>query len=56
MAFPPTGAVLVRPDGYVAWKEKSLDSKSGVLMKEALNRILGKKIEEAPEQLEKVES
>tara|TARA_R110002110_G_scaffold415821_3_gene656947 strand:- start:34023 stop:35753 length:1731 start_codon:yes stop_codon:yes gene_type:complete len=52
----PTGAVLVRPDGYVAWKEKSLDSKSGVLMKEALNRILGKKIEEAPEQLEKVES
>lgn len=52
----PNGAVLVRPDGYVAWKEKTLDSKSGTLMKEALTRVLGKKIEAAPEQLEKVES
>ncbi len=55
----PNGAVLVRPDGYVAWKEKSLGSKSESRMKEALSRILAKnysEIEESTKKLEKVES
>jgi 2-polyprenyl-6-methoxyphenol hydroxylase-like FAD-dependent oxidoreductase len=55
----PNGAVLVRPDGYVAWKEKSFGSKSESRMKEAMSRILGKnqfEMEETTEKLEKVES
>ena len=53
------GAVLVRPDGYVAWREKSFSSNSEVIIKEALIRILCREHSELikdPKQLEKVES
>ena len=39
----PNGAVLVRPDGYVAWREKSYSDKSKILMKEAFSQILALK-------------
>ncbi len=55
----PNGAVLVRPDGYVAWREKSFSLKSQAIMREALLRILCREdseLIEAPKQLEKVES
>jgi putative polyketide hydroxylase len=36
----PDGAVLVRPDGYVAWREKSCTENSENNLKDALSRIL----------------
>ena len=37
----PTGAVLVRPDGYVGWRAKSYNIQSKSNMKQAFTQILG---------------
>jgi len=39
----PDGAVLVRPDGYVAWREKSCTENSENNLKEAMSRVLCRK-------------
>jgi len=39
----PDGAVLVRPDGYVAWREKSYTENSENNLKEAMSRVLCRK-------------
>lgn len=36
----PTGAVLVRPDGFVAWRAKSLAGDPGAALTQALTRVL----------------
>jgi 2-polyprenyl-6-methoxyphenol hydroxylase-like FAD-dependent oxidoreductase len=36
----PSGAVLVRPDGYVAWRMKSHSAAAGQALTEALSRLL----------------
>jgi 2-polyprenyl-6-methoxyphenol hydroxylase-like FAD-dependent oxidoreductase len=36
----PSGAVLVRPDGFVAWRSKSSQDASGSVLSEALRAIL----------------
>jgi putative polyketide hydroxylase len=36
-----TGAVLVRPDGYVGWRSRSMTSDPGTMLGPALTRILG---------------
>ena len=37
-----TGAVLIRPDGYVAWRSRSGASNPEAMLKAALDRVLGK--------------
>jgi hypothetical protein len=37
-----TGAVLVRPDGFVAWRAKTAGSASAELLKGVLGRLLGR--------------
>jgi len=39
----PDGAVLVRPDGYVAWREKSYNKNSENNLKDAISHILCQK-------------
>ncbi|WP_169979482.1 FAD-dependent oxidoreductase [Microbispora sp. H10836] len=36
-----TGAVLVRPDGFVAWRARELPALPGRLLRDALTRLLG---------------
>lgn len=43
----PDGAVLVRPDGYVAWRAISMPSDPAGELNEALTRLLGICVEEA---------
>jgi 2-polyprenyl-6-methoxyphenol hydroxylase-like FAD-dependent oxidoreductase len=45
-AFPlaygiePSGAVLIRPDGYVAWRQSAFTPDAGTLLVDALERVL----------------
>lgn len=36
-----TGAVLVRPDGYVAWRSQREPREDAALLENALRRVLG---------------
>ena len=38
----PDGAVLVRPDGYVAWRARTCDGDADVLLRSAFDRVLGR--------------
>jgi len=46
----PTGAVLVRPDGYVAWRARSLVGDPEVVLTRALSQLLGRTAPETPQQ------
>ena len=37
----PSGAVLVRPDGFISWRAKSADSQSEHAIDEAMASVLG---------------
>jgi len=36
----PQGAVLVRPDGFVAWRSKSMDAAPGAMLARTMAKIL----------------
>lgn len=40
--LPERGALLVRPDGFVAWRCDDPDADAGTALKEALGRVLGR--------------
>ena len=37
-----TGAVLVRPDGYIAWRTSALAADPASIITDAMSRILGR--------------
>jgi putative polyketide hydroxylase len=38
----PAGAVLVRPDGFVAWRSPTMDANAGEIMPRALSAVLSR--------------
>jgi putative polyketide hydroxylase len=38
----PGGAVLVRPDGYVCWRSRSVTSEPAAALAEAFDKVLGR--------------
>lgn len=42
MGVTQTGAVLVRPDSFVAWRSKTLKINPEVILKDVIERILSK--------------
>jgi len=44
MGVSPDGAVLVRPDGFVAWRARNLAATPELVLEQVLNRILCRSI------------
>jgi putative polyketide hydroxylase len=38
----PSGAVLVRPDGYVGWRSRAMTSEPARTLRETISTILGR--------------